>query len=134
MARPRKPTELLHLSGAFDKNPQRRRPIGPKSQEMLGEPPASLTEAELATWREFTATAPANVLTAFDAYNVEIVARLMAKFRADWLTGAEFGILKNALTELGATPASRSKITAVTQEQEEANPWDSLQVIDGGKA
>jgi hypothetical protein len=92
------------------------------------------SDGELATWREFVSTAPANVLTAFDAYNVELVARLMAKFRADWLTGAEFGVLKSALTELGATPASRSKITAVVPESEAANPWDSLQVITGGKA
>lgn len=134
MPRPRKPTELLHLSGAFDKNPNRRRAIGPKSQAMLGEPPETLSPGELAIWREFVASAPANVLTSFDAYNVEIVARLMAKFRADWLTGAEFGLLKNALTELGATPASRSKITAVVPDEAAANPWDSLQVIAGGKA
>jgi hypothetical protein len=31
----RKPTELLALSGAFEKNPQRRRPVGPKSPQVV---------------------------------------------------------------------------------------------------
>ena len=35
----RKPTELLALSGAFEKNPQRRRRIGPKSDKPIGEAP-----------------------------------------------------------------------------------------------
>ena len=47
----RKPTELLALSGAFEKNPQRRHPVGPKSPHPIGEPPLHLAPDEAATWR-----------------------------------------------------------------------------------
>lgn len=134
MPRPRTPTEVLDLKGSFIKNPQRRRPVGPKSYRPLGGPPDELSERETAVWHEFVGNAPDNVLTSNDRMQVEIVARLMAKFRGDWLTGAELASLRNALTELGATPASRSKITAVGEQEQSESPWDGLQVVNGGKA
>jgi hypothetical protein len=45
MAR-RKPTELLILNGAFEKNPKRKRGIGAKSQQPISEPPATLNDEE----------------------------------------------------------------------------------------
>ncbi len=54
----RKPTELLALSGAFEKDPQRRRPVGPKSPHPIGDPPACLAPDEAAAWRGFVGDAP----------------------------------------------------------------------------
>jgi phage terminase small subunit len=110
MARPRTPTELLELKGTFTKNPSRKREIGPKSDRGLGQVPRHLTEAEADCWREVVANSAACVLTSADRVLVELVARLLAKMRRDWLTGAEIGTLKSCLTELGWTPASRSKV------------------------
>src|SRR3712207_7798672 len=62
----RKPTELLQLSGAFEKNPARRRPVGPKSDKPIGDPPTYFAPDEAACWREFVADAPAGVLTGGD--------------------------------------------------------------------
>jgi hypothetical protein len=42
MPRPRKPTEVLELTGAFRKDPQRRRPVGAKSERGLRESPQSI--------------------------------------------------------------------------------------------
>ena len=127
MPRPRLPTELLELRGAFRKDPQRRRAVGPKSPIGIGEPPEHLSEGEKAVWRELVANAPAGVLTGADRAVMELLVRLMARFRADWLTGAEFGILKGCLTELGWTPAARSKVIAgATPEAPGPSPWDAF--------
>jgi hypothetical protein len=67
----RKPTELLALSGAFEKDPKRCRPVGPKSDRPIGDPPACLTPDEAACWREFVANAPAGVLTSGDRWALE---------------------------------------------------------------
>ncbi len=122
----RKPTELLALSGAFEKNPQRRRPVGPKSPHPIGEPPACLAPDGAATWREFVANAPAGVLTSGDRLALECLACLVAKGRRPGgLSGAELGQLRGFLSELGATPASRSKVLpAGPAEAPAGNPWD----------
>ncbi len=92
MARPRKPTELLVLTGGYrpDRHGQRRH--APKSDRGIGEPPACLAPDEAACWREFVSNAPAGVLTAGDRWALEALVRLHAKSRRpEGLTGAELG-------------------------------------------
>ena len=109
MPPPRKPTGVLELSGAFEKDPKRRRPPSPKSAEPIGDPLARLAPDEAACWREFCRDAPAGMLTSGDRWALEALARLMAKSRREGLTGAETGHLRGFLTELGASPASRGR-------------------------
>ena len=125
MARSRKPTEVLELTGAFLDNPARRRLPGPKSPYPIGEPPEHLAADESATWLEFCTHAPAGVLTAGDRWVLEMAARLMAKSRREGLLAAELGHLRACLTELGASPASRSRVQAVgPAAAPAASPWD----------
>ena len=126
VARPRQPTELLELKGAYQKDPQRKRPPAPRSLHGLGNPPSHFKDDEIEVWREIVGNAPDRVLTAGDRLTVEMVARLVAKFRADWLTGAEFGTLKSCLTELGWTPASRSKITTLPEDDAPAGEFSAF--------
>jgi phage terminase small subunit len=125
MARPRLPTEVLTLRGAFTKDPQRKRPPEAKAAPLQGAP-AYLASDEAALWRELVANAPRGVLTTADGPTLEMVSRLMAKFRRDWLTGAEFSILKSCLTELGWTPASRSKVLAPEGSDKPAGEFDEF--------
>ena len=125
----RKPTELLELSGAFEKNPQRRRPIGPKSERPVGDPPPHLAPDEAAAWREFCRDAPAGVLTSGDRWALEATVRLIAKGRRpEGLLAAELGHLRALLGEMGATPASRSRVLPAGAAEAPAagNPWDVL--------
>ena len=126
----RRPTELLELSGAFDKDPARRRPVGPKSDKPIGEPPPSMAEDEAAVWREHVRDAPAGVLTGADRWILEMAARLVAKSRREGLTGAELGHLRACLGELGATPAARRRVlpAGAAEAPPAANPWDVLPV------
>jgi hypothetical protein len=112
MARPRTPTEVLELRGAFKRNPKRTRDVGAKADRGLGHAPIHLTDTEVECWREIVGNCAGGVLTSADRIIVEMAARLVSRFRADWLTGAEMSTLKSCLTELGWTPASRSKVAA----------------------
>ena len=77
----RKPTELLELSGVFQRNPNRRRPVEPKSPHPVGEPHPSMAEDKRACWREFVSDAPAGVLTSGDRWALERLCCLQAKSR-----------------------------------------------------
>lgn len=125
MARPRTPTAVLELTGAFEKNPQRKRDAGPTSTSPLGEPPTYFNTGEAVCWYELAQDTPPGVLTGSDRWTVEAACRLMAKFRADWLTGAEFGQLNGLLSKMGKTPSDRSKIHGV-KEDETASPFDEF--------
>jgi len=110
MARPRKPTETLKLSGAFRKDPQRARPVGPKAKRPLGTPPKYFNKGEAEVWVEIESNVAAGVLTSAERYVVELLARLVARFRADWLTGAEMSQLTWCCSHLGMTSVDRSKV------------------------
>jgi hypothetical protein len=84
MPQPRKPTKVLEASGAFKKNPQRKRPNEPIVREPLGSPPDTLTAEERKAWMEFAEQSPTGVLTQADRQAVESASVLMAKFRASY--------------------------------------------------
>jgi hypothetical protein len=135
MGRPRKPAALLELSGAFRKNPDRRRTDEPKDPRALGEPPGRLPVDAIPYWEELANMVGGGVLTFRDRWVVEIAARLMEKFsrqmsaqtvlelaRAadlsadeirdlisrEQITTSEINLLSRMLTALGMTPADRS--------------------------
>ena len=110
----RQPTELLALSGAFEKDPRRRRPLGPKSDRPNGEPPACLVPDEAACWRGFVANASAGVLTSGDRWALERLWCLMAESPHEGLNGAETGHLRALLGEIGGI--ARLPLPC-------ANPW-----------
>lgn len=115
MARPRKPTEVLELKGAFAKDPQRKRPIGAKSGKPIGKPPAHLSDGEKICWAELAAIAPAGVLQRENAALLELTARLLNESR--WsnfgmLQTSRLALLKECLVQMGLTPAARSKVYA----------------------
>jgi hypothetical protein len=127
MPRPRKPTEVLEISGAFADKPARRRPAAPRSPEPIGDPPAGMDPAAAGCWREIIAEAPPGVLTGADRLVVEIAAVMTAKVRRGEATAGEAGLMLRALTECGMTPASRSKVSAATPEKPaDSTPWAFL--------
>jgi len=126
MARPRKPTAVLELSGAFEHDPQRKR-ADPEPAGPVGEPPRWLSPIAAQCWREMVADAPARVLTSADRPVLAVAARIYAKVQQDEPTPVqELTLLLRCLAELGATPASRSKVTQRPEEKSTASPWDRL--------
>jgi hypothetical protein len=123
MGRPRKPTELLELTGAFDKNPSRRRPVWPKTRKSIGEPPDHLSDEEQLIWAEVMENAPTGVLTSADRFLLARFVQLESKARSKTLTDVQSNQHLRILTLMGWTPADRSRIQSVGSEPPEDDPW-----------
>jgi len=131
MGRSRKPTAILELTGAFRRHPERRRARGhePRPSGPLGDPPRCLNRNERQAWRELERLAPARVLTNADRWLVEIASRLMAKMRkpgGPGLRPGELGILTQCLSRMGLSPADRSKVVVVAENDDTQNPFARL--------
>ncbi|MCB2217448.1 MAG: P27 family phage terminase small subunit [Desulfobulbaceae bacterium] len=112
MAAHRKPTAVMEKSGAFKKNPNRRR-VDPETVGPIGECPTYFDEAERTVWAEIVSTAPQNVLTAADNLIVETLARSIAQMRATPagdIKPAMLAQIRQGLSSLGMSPADRSRV------------------------
>jgi hypothetical protein len=112
MPRPRKPTALLELSGAFRKNPSRAhdRAHEPRPNTPLGEAPIALTDSEKQIWAEFDEHG--FWLTGADRFMTEVAVRLMDEHRRDVILPQDISLLLGTLTKLGFGPSQRQKIGA----------------------
>lgn len=119
MARPRKPSNVLELNGAFKKDPQRRRasvkpPAGP-----VGDAPAHFDEHQLQCWNEVVEQAPPGVLKASDRSSVELLATLLAEFRqAPYaFNAAKHGNTLKLLQQFAMTPSSRENFSLKSEDE-----------------
>jgi len=126
MARPRKPTNVLELTGAFKKNPLRRREDAEPAGELSAAPP-HISGAVLHAWNDIAQYAPCDVLTDSDRITLELAANLLAQFRADPVEfpGAKLARLEAMLGKFGMTPADRSKVGG-KKEAPKGNPFADL--------
>jgi len=76
MARPRKSAVVLELSGAFDKNPQRRRYPGFDSPPLNREPDPSWPLELQKAWTRIVDSVPEGGLRQMDRITVRIAAQL----------------------------------------------------------
>ena len=118
MARPRTPTALLELKGAFSKDPQRARPDEPEHNGPVGPPPPGFDGDLALIWHELVDMVPARVLAKSDRWTVELACRMMLQLRKDDFKAAELGILQSCLSRMGLTPADRSRIAVSPKEIE----------------
>jgi len=127
MARPRKPTNVLELTGAFKKNPQRARQDAETAGE-LSAPPKHINGPVLNAWKEIVKYAPLQVLTESDRLSIELAANLLAQFRADPVefTAAKLVRLEALLGKFGMTPADRAKVSGPKKEPPKGNPFADL--------
>lgn len=113
MPRPRKPSNILELNGAFKANPQRRRKVIHPAPTDLGAPPAWMTREQAAVWHEIMEIAPPNIIKSTDAIAVSVFACLVCEFRADpvLFSSARVAQLMGFFSRFGMTPADREKIS-----------------------
>lgn len=127
MARPRTPTNVLEMRGAYKKDPQRRRNYEPEAVEGIGPAPDYFTPEQADAWNVIISQCHAGVLCQADGIAVEIAAVLLANFRADPLEmpAAKLARLDSLLARFGMTPSDRSKVAGAKKE-EPANPFAKL--------
>ena len=134
MARPRTPIAKAKLTGAAAKNPQRYRDrAGPAlSGRPVGGPPEYLKTDAAASWRLFADELPWLIHEDRAALEAASLARaaLQAAARKDEAVSAAFiGAYRGMLSALGATPTDRSKIPAVTDDED-----DPFAIFDNPRA
>jgi hypothetical protein len=135
MARPKTPSNVLQLNGAYKKNPNRKPDEGtePELKAGVGEPPEYLDADAKALWHEIVSLACHGVLGDSDRLIVELAATLMAEFRRGGrdetgkplFSDARLSRLQAALGQLGMTPADRSKVK-IPQKAKPANAFSDL--------
>jgi hypothetical protein len=127
MGRPRTPSAVLKLRGAFRKNPQRAREDVQVSGD-IGEAPVHLSEAQRQVWGEIVSDVPLGVLSNADRIAVEVTAVLLCEFRQNpaEFTAAKYARLQALLGHMGMTPADRSRLGLSAKEAVESSPWDEL--------
>lgn len=127
MARPRIPTKVLELRGAFKNHPERRkeRADEPEVAGALGTAPDCLDEAEKARWTELRKTLP--WLTVADRFLVEQTCRLIVLERKGTATVAQQKLLQMNYQLMGATPSTRSRVKLPPKvDTKSKNPFKAL--------
>jgi hypothetical protein len=110
MARPRLPTSVLKLRGAFRINPGRYedRKHEPIVKTPLPNPPRRLPKPVRAMWSGMKSDG--FWLTSADKFLVQIAATYMARYQSDELDSGEVTLLIGLLGKIGFSPMERSKL------------------------
>jgi phage terminase small subunit len=126
MGRPRKPTNILQLKGAFKANPSRRRARDsePVPKAGIGPAPDYLSEAEKQAWDYLVGIVPNGVLFDSDRVHLEMTSRLMAEFRSGEMKTDRIRLLSTMVGKIGLNPSDRSKV--LVPEGKAKNPFASL--------
>lgn len=125
MPRPRKPTNVLELSGAFRKNPSRGRARSnePRPTDDVGPPPGRLGADVTEAWNELVAMAHPGTLSSSDRAFMEYAAKVWLAVKSSDEIDPKLGIRFEAvIARLGMSPADRSRV-AVRKPKSEENPF-----------
>jgi hypothetical protein len=122
--RPRKPTAVLELNGAYKKDPQRRRTSEPIPTTEPGAAPEYLGEDGALIWDELVSEG--FWLTGADTFLLEVATKYMTLFRQGVCEPKLVSQLISVLNKLGFGPAERSKIKAPGAKEESADPFDQF--------
>lgn len=145
------PVAVKKIKGTLQKcrvNPREPRPSG-----RLGDPPEYMSETAKEAWCYAVANAPSGLLSSLDAAVLERWANCAALYRealgkinragvAGMIVKTPSGILRRSPlmdvirdlalemkgyeTEMGFTPASRSRVTMPTDAKTESDPWAEI--------
>ncbi len=127
--RKRKPTHEHERNGSFAKNPKRGkdRENEPTDLKPIGKPPAGvgLTHKMRAAWNEIVSQSHPGTLSSADRHLVEMAARTLVEIREGNASASMLLRFQTFLTEMGMTPASRSKVS-VAPVKDEGTDFGSL--------
>lgn len=128
MPQPRKPSKILEMTGAFDKNPDRGRARvnEPVPTGELGGPPKHLDDKAKKIWKELSKILPRGVAADCDRLSFELIVTLMSRFRDGSIRGFELTVMNSLLSRFGLTPADRSRVSATPPKHDDHDEWSDL--------
>lgn len=112
--RPKTPSNILKLRGAFKHDPRRENKKEPKPNSAIDAvPPESFTKDERIFFHDIIKRAPAGILGDADYHTVCVVAALLAEFYACpvKMPTARLTRLSSELGKIGFTPSGRAGLT-----------------------
>ena len=114
-----KPTAIKEASGAYKKNPSRRKKGEPQPLRGIGKAAESRNVEYSAVWDELVNDIPPGVLFCSDRVWLEIAVTLLCEFRqmGSEFSGAKLNQLQKALSHLGMSPVDRTRIVAEQAEE-----------------
>lgn len=114
-----KPTVVLEMTGAYDKNPARRRTNEPNTGRGVGKAPDHLTDEAKKVWDEIVSNCAPGVFQSSDRIMLEALSTMMVDFRANPdFGGRKYTALVALLGHCGMTPSHRSKIFVPSGKEE----------------
>lgn len=126
MARPRTPSNVLEMRGAYKKDPKRARNDEPAPEGDIGPCPGYFGQDQIEAWENIVETCHLGVLCRADRLAVEQAAVLLAGFRKnpDEVKSSDRSMYLTLLGRFGMTPADRSKVVA--PKKPAVNPFAAL--------
>ena len=112
MVRPRTPSNILALKGAFKKDPQRlkARENEPANKNPIGRPPTWLNKLEKKAWRTIIKECIEGVLGEADRLAVAVASQILTKCMDGKADHQDRTLLLRYLGQFGMTPSERTKI------------------------
>lgn len=115
MGRPRTPSNVLQLKGAFAKDPARGRARADEMEVVgeVGDPPEWLDESAQVAWRELVGMVPGGCLGRSDAAHLAVVSKLYALVKVTPTLDIPPSVLQRLMVGLGSmgmNPSERSKV------------------------
>jgi hypothetical protein len=130
MGRPRKPTAALELSGAFKRNPQRKRDRAgePVVDGLVGSPPKHLNEQARRIWNRIARSEAGAWLRVTDRDALEVYCGLKAQAETDLasMQASRISLLNKYQNDLGLTSVSRTKVRAFGTEEPAHNLFEDF--------
>jgi phage terminase small subunit len=119
MSRPRKPSVIHEISGAYKKNPNRRTKGELAPLAGIGSAPANLATDFESVWDEIVSNVCPGVLGNSDRFHLEILCRLVCQFRErpEDMTAGKLGLMGTMLGKFGMNPVDRMRLAAPNDEE-----------------
>lgn len=121
----RKSSKILELSGAYTKNPSRRRTETATDSRPVGDVPDHLTPEAKEVWMELVQEAPAGLLAMADRITLEITANLLLELRQQGaeMKATRLNLLVRLLGQIGCNPQARMGLDIPATATAENNPF-----------
>lgn len=115
-----KPSKILELKGAYQKNPDRKRLNEPVPTESIGKCPERLCAKHSALWDEVVRNCVDGVLTIQDRHTLEIIVRGLFEICYGEATGSDMDRVFKQMGKFGMTPVDRANVQVPDSKKSES--------------